>query len=628
MAPNGRAKEGEGYSSRWTCDVCRVKAFDSFEAALEHEKTCTGPMVDLTLESSDSEIGGGGNGGDGGGGGGGGVGRGDSSSGGSGGGQGLLHDDDDRVHQPILLPPSLNMPLLLPVQSFFPNSPQEQQEPQPSGLGAHVVRFSPAGSRQGIRPRPYPYPHPYPHPRRLISLPRTPTSRTAVGVQPSPATNHRDKTPVVQTSTRTLWKCDKCHTGDYPTFEEAAEHERNCSGVSNVASPGFANSGAIANLPCAMAGGAPIDEKLPYWTCDVCASAHFSTYEQTAEHEKVCEGNPNAPVKSITTKRPLDVEDESQLTEPISMEGMNCWSCDKCLVTSFSTYEEAEAHEKNCNGITSVGEQHQLAHESVPIGRPARPVSAALLTGRDDGTDTEHVSTHTYHQKEEGKVVLLPPEKQNQRQEQHHQHQLDGTCSIDSSNQSKKKRKRSGRHESGEHLEPEECVHIGGVLDRDIHGTEYYLPPAGGVPLVSSLSVNMCSKLSRYYQLVVDNLELYQVTRKAQSGMEHFLFLRCQNCKSNPHLNTIKHLSNIKTWHMAVKQMASGHVSVCPCLDPYTKQKMEMAEKTKMDQTLVTFCDYLASLYGMENSKNGVLWGECKPIESKYICRHHDIPLK
>mmetsp|Transcript_4384 Transcript_4384/g.9892 ORF Transcript_4384/g.9892 Transcript_4384/m.9892 type:complete len:80 (+) Transcript_4384:111-350(+) len=72
MAPNGRAKEGEGYSSRWTCDVCRVKAFDSFEAALEHEKTCTGPMVDLTLESSDSEIGGGGNGGDGGGGGGGG----------------------------------------------------------------------------------------------------------------------------------------------------------------------------------------------------------------------------------------------------------------------------------------------------------------------------------------------------------------------------------------------------------------------------------------------------------------------------------------------------------------------------------------------------------------------------
>lgn len=50
-APPTPQRKTEEYSTCWTCDVCRVAQFPTFEDAVEHEKECTGLPQDASTST-------------------------------------------------------------------------------------------------------------------------------------------------------------------------------------------------------------------------------------------------------------------------------------------------------------------------------------------------------------------------------------------------------------------------------------------------------------------------------------------------------------------------------------------------------------------------------------------------
>jgi hypothetical protein len=125
------------------------------------------------------------------------------------------------------------------------------------------------------------------------------------------------------------------------------------------------------------------------------------------------------------------------------------------------------------------------------------------------------------------------------------------------------------------------------MVDEDLDGHEYYVPPSGGVPLVSTQSASMFAQLSLYYQIVISNLEL---CRGINGDKKSALDLRCHNCKSNPESNTFTTLSNVSrhNWHKAVKQLAK-HVEDCPCLASHTLQDIKSSRKNMKERALAAY---------------------------------------
>jgi len=105
----------------------------------------------------------------------------------------------------------------------------------------------------------------------------------------------------------TKWSCDICGSEVFDSFDEALEHETSCKGKANEEE-------------------IQIDEgenvETTVWICDICNSEEFDTFEEAAAHEKICNNGK--------------------------------YVCDICTAACFATYELAFEHEKTCTGINTM----------------------------------------------------------------------------------------------------------------------------------------------------------------------------------------------------------------------------------------------------------------------------------
>lgn len=535
-----------------------------------------------------------------------------------------------------------------------------------------------------------------------------------------------------------------------------------------------------------------------YWSCDIC-NASFQSYDAACKHERNCEGNPNAPVKSITTFRGADgrpISDEaSQLTEPVILDddqepqppappAAPYWTCDHCQVARFDTYDQASAHERICravakqlgqndagtaattnNSITAAapkptppppvapnlerilaakpvqqkippqdssrkiqipsGTTFPLMHEQftkdktltvpphvalaldqlvltmkdadtgegTPLARSSAlieldlccrhckehfPVTSTNRLGFDvervitghfmgkavcksmpvdvpelmeklqntvhvHGTDEEtKASIRTYSQyvveqyslinltdlkakkcigmlsfkdnlspslelarsasdaavkarmralrdglsSEKGISGGVKPRKRPSNADVENEERL-GSSPADITKMAAKRRRISKATSDGG--DDSNTAKLVCMVDEDLDGHEYYVPPSGGVPLVSTQSSSMFAQLSLYYQIVISNVELCHGINGEQ-GQKSALELRCHNCKSNPEFNTFISLSNFsrQNWHKAVKQLAK-HVEDCPCLASRTLKDIKSSRRNKKEKTLAAY---------------------------------------
>ncbi len=445
--------------------------------------------------------------------------------------------------------------------------------------------------------------------------------------------NNANQPPPRKNDVVTVWTCDVCGTAEFTTFDAAVAHEEACAAKKEredaAAAVGAARKEAQNRLGVRQQlvgvqpqpqlhvqrgqqqgrnGNSNINPSFHvrdarYWTCDVCNSS-FQSYEEASKHERICEGNPHAPVKSITTFRGADdqpISDEaSQLTEPVTLDDDQeappsrpphaqshaqlrqnqpwqqqptqsvppYWTCDHCRVARFDTYADASAHERICMAI---GKKKQPDRSDGDTGA----TSKAAVTAPE-----RRPAAARYEEAAVSSEV-------NARKRPSSDSEVNDNASIDSyPTDRKRKAKRQKKRRSADNEDTETMVFM---VDQDLDGHEYYVPPAGGVALVSSQSATMFSQLSLYYQIVISNLELCS-NSSGDEAKGRTLRLRCHNCKSNPQLNTFKILSNVtrQNWHRAVKQLAK-HVEGCPCLAPHIKANAKSSQRNKKEKAMVAY---------------------------------------
>ena len=455
--------------------------------------------------------------------------------------------------------------------------------------------------------------------------------------------NNASQPPPRKNDVVTVWTCDVCGTAEFTTFDAAVAHEEACAAKKEredaAAAVGAARKEAQNRLGVRQqlvgvqpqpqlhvqrgqqqqqqqqqgrSGNSNINPTFHVrdarcWTCDVCNSS-FQSYEEASKHERICEGNPHAPVKSITTFRGADgqpISDEaSQLTEPVTLDDDHeappsrpphaqshaqlrrnqpwqqqqqqqqqptqsvppYWTCDHCRVARFDTYADASAHERICMAIRKQPDRSDGgtgATSKAAVTAPERRPAAARY-------EEAAVSSEV-----------------NARKRPSSDSEVNDNASIDSyPTDVKRKAKRQKKRRSADNEDTETMVFM---VDQDLDGHEYYVPPANGVPLVSSQSATMFSQLSPFYQIVISNLELCS-NSSGDEAKGSVLRLRCHNCKSNPQLNTFKILSNVtrQNWHRAVKQLAK-HVEGCPCLAPHIKESAKSSQRNKKEKAMVAY---------------------------------------
>ena len=489
----------------------------------------------------------------------------------------------------------------------------------------------------------------------------------------------------------TVWTCDVCGVAEFDSFEAAAAHEEACAAKKEREDAEAAAAAAAAarkaqqqreaaaaaskvamaalpppfQPPRLLQQGAqpqqqpqqpqqepqqqPQQQQHPsnsninpvfrqqdtkYWSCDIC-NASFQSYDAACKHERNCEGNPNAPVKSITTFRGVDgrpISDEaSQLTEPVTLDdpAPPCWTCDHCQVAHFDTYDQASAHERICRAMAK-----QLSHNNggtgattnnanmAPAPKRSPPLAAAQLVrtiAANPGQqrtppplpqDASQMARSASDAAINARMKALRDESSSEKDISHgeksrkrpsssdveDEERLGSTPAADTTKRSAK-RQRNSKTASDEG-DDSNTAQLVCMVDEDLDGHEYYVPPSGGVPLVSTQSASMFAQLSLYYQIIISNLELCHGIN-GDKGKKSALDLRCHNCKSNPEFNTFITLSDVTrhNWHKAVKQLAK-HVEDCPCLASHTLQDIKSSRRHKKEKALAAYvsCD-TASIY-------------------------------
>jgi predicted Zn-ribbon and HTH transcriptional regulator len=137
------------------------------------------------------------------------------------------------------------------------------------------------------------------------------------------------------------WTCVVCKSCSFDTFEEAVAHESQC----------YEKSATRYHVQRAAAKGGTVK-----WTCDVCKSCSFDTSEEAVDHESQCDSalNPDevSRVKELVKARDRKNEKEAtryHVQRAAAKGGTVKWTCDVCKSCSFDTFEEAVDHESQCD---------------------------------------------------------------------------------------------------------------------------------------------------------------------------------------------------------------------------------------------------------------------------------------
>lgn len=211
----------------------------------------------------------------------------------------------------------------------------------------------------------------------------------------------------------------------------------------------------------------------------------------------------------------------------------------------------------------------------------------------------------------------------------------DESSSIDANSAQKRKlhhlspNKRSNKALKRNHLNQPEVNGSGTpkLVLYEKSGMTYYLPPVGGVPLLSTLTGKKHSKLSLRNKLLLGNLNLYEKDETIHGHKR--IVLQCQNCKSNPSLAFTVSLSKTENWHEHLNK-CFDHLAKCTCTPEHIRVEMSTAPNTEEHITLKDYCDFLTGVYGLTNlqsssSLEGVIWGPCQYGLSEYSSRSWEL---
>jgi len=196
-----------------------------------------------------------------------------------------------------------------------------------------------------------------------------------------------------------------------------------------------------------------------------------------------------------------------------------------------------------------------------------------------------------------------------------------------SSNEKGKTIKRSNLN----HAESKESAISYKLVLYEKYGMKQYLPPVGGVPLLSTLTSKKHSQLSIHNKLLLGNFELNE-----KGGTYHdqkTLVLQCQNCKLNPPLSFAVALSKTENWYELLKK-CSDHLEKCICTPRHVQIKMDSCSQTasctEEHITIKDYCDFLTGVYGLTNVQSevhneGVIFGSCEYGLSEYSSRSWEL---
>lgn len=304
------------------------------------------------------------------------------------------------------------------------------------------------------------------------------------------------------------WTCDVCKSCSFETFEEADIHETQCKLFHHTKM----NSDGDKN-----------EQMTTAWKCDICKSCSFETHEEAEVHETQCTILHEAKTQSECQDLKL------RLTE--------AWTCDVCKSCSFKTFKDADIHETQCRIL------HDAEKESEDAELMAQTTEAAdVLTS----------------------LAFCQPVQQ----------------------------------ETG-----------GDFADSKLPAKRH--PAINLVPMEDSRII-----LSDYNGLLIRNIEFYYPLTDNRVG------LRCIHCKDHP-----QHVTAATFFPSSIGSISSGLGTIgarhfgwgkCPFIPPEIVQQMIETKKASGLQTktngrvgLDAYCKNLAQQYGIVNDyTSGISWIE------------------
>lgn len=608
----------------WTCDKCKVLSFASFEEADEHEKGCNGVSND---------------------------------------------ESDDEVQ--IISPPSRGAGK---EDTSIPTPPAKTAGAKSGAMEemwtcdkCNVALFKS-------------YNEAVSHEKNCTGDPNNGTAgKAAQAAQVSPHTTD-------DISVENSFICDLCKVAEFKTFKEAEEHEAKCSAGTRKRDAAPQKSSRAPSQHekkrCdRVSDAAP--PKTTIWTCDVCKSAEFPTFDEAAEHEKTCVGNAKTKSKAASgsdTAVPPRLESRADKGYDISSRkkqksaqkrkaaDMHVPARTFPLISDITSNENVRLSPFNLLAMTQIdlvpkqgmlsarGEESVVKYE--PRCRHCGLTSKVNTLGtlhkgiysmtyshllkscpHIPATVRESLQSHQRNKKASNASlglrqfcnVLIDKLRLDQSAgsaaSRKIQHELIGTLSKERNNHQHRKRapesavssrnvKKSKRPKS-----ESKTAHVFTFEDED--GVETILPPVGGVPLSSSFVSSEITKLSDYEQHILSHLELVEDLGRGRSRRP--LVVRCRSCKFHPSLCFAKPLQSIKRWHEVVEEMGH-HIVSCNFLSRPNREII-LRSRTNGAQasgSLKSFCSYLAGFFAMQESRalgdsGGVFWGECQPLKPGYL---------
>jgi hypothetical protein len=161
-------------------------------------------------------------------------------------------------------------------------------------------------------------------------------------------------------------------------------------------------------------------------------------------------------------------------------------------------------------------------------------------------------------------------------------------------------------------------------------GNQFYLAPYApldGVPLVSSISSKESKKLPYPLQLLLQQVEFFNLSSLTLSPEEESpnpkaVGIRCQNCVSCLEGCGYIALSSVNDVATDLWKMSTDHLVYCKCTETSVRNILKAYSVADLGR-LSEYCKIVTKIYGLEDLITSgafvVVWGECQAVPSGYI---------
>ncbi len=167
------------------------------------------------------------------------------------------------------------------------------------------------------------------------------------------------------------------------------------------------------------------------------------------------------------------------------------------------------------------------------------------------------------------------------------------------------------------------------------HGQMYHVAPLDGIPFLSSFSNNSSKLLHSAVRLSLQQLELFthspEMMKSANMNWHpRSVGIRCRGCIADRNGCCFVRLSSVGSMFRELHLMVTKHLVGCRYMS--AKDAKAIQEWMVVDpKPIAEFCRWIARLYSMEDSSNGVVdscvvWGDSPKVLAGY-CSPADVNI-